>query len=112
MSNEKFQECIDACNRCAAACSHCATACLQEEDMNALARCIQLNQDCADICHMAVKFMSRRSEFAERICRICAEICEACGEECRQHQTNHCQECAEACFACADICREMAGQPA
>lgn len=108
MSYNKYRDCIEACNTCAAVCSHCATACLQEEDINMLSRCIQLDLDCADICHLAAKLMARGSEFSERICFICAEICEACGEECKKHKNmDHCQECAEACFDCAKICREM-----
>ena len=108
MSYNKYQECIEACNKCAVVSSHCASACLQEDNINMLSRCIQLDQDCADICHLAAKFMARGSEFSDQICRICAEVCEACGEECRQHKNmDHCQECADACFECAKICREM-----
>ncbi|REL37986.1 four-helix bundle copper-binding protein [Rhodohalobacter sp. SW132] len=108
MSNDKYRECIEACNACAVACSYCSTACLQEDDVKMLTRCIQLDQDCADICQLAAKSMARGSEFSDRIFLICAEICEACGEECRQHKNmEHCQECADACFECADMCREM-----
>lgn len=110
MPHEKYQECIDACNKCAVACAHCATSCLNEDDLKKLARCIQLDQDCADICYMASKYMASGSEFAEDICRLCAEICEACGEECRKHsKMEHCQKCADTCFECAETCREMAG---
>ncbi|CAN5449714.1 four-helix bundle copper-binding protein [soil metagenome] len=108
MPYEEYKECIDACNRCAIACSHCATSCLQEENVKDMIRCIHLDQDCADICQLAAILMARKSDFAERICRVCAEICEACGEECRQHDMDHCQKCADACFECAEKCREMA----
>lgn len=111
MPHQQYQECIDACNRCAVACAHCATSCLNEDNVKMLARCIQLDQDCADICFLASKMMASGSEFAERICEICAEICEACGEECTKHadKHDHCRACADACFECAKKCREMAG---
>lgn len=50
MLNQKFKDCIDACVACAVACSHCATSCLQEEDVKMMAKCIQLDMECAAIC--------------------------------------------------------------
>lgn len=74
-----------------------------------MARCIQLDMECAAICYSAAQLMSLGSERAAEICRICADLCQACGEECRKHQMEHCQECAQACLACAEECRQMAG---
>jgi hypothetical protein len=108
MAHEQYQACIDECYACAAACDHCAVACLSEQDVKMMARCIQLDMDCADICRMAAAYMARGSEFATAICTTCAEICEACGEECAQHKADHCQQCAEACRRCAAACRQMA----
>ncbi len=109
MAHEKYQSCIEACNACAAECEHCATACLGEDDVRMMARCIQLDRDCADICRMAAAFMARGSEHAGHICAECAEICQACGDECAKHSgMEHCQRCAEACHRCAEECRKMA----
>ena len=94
--------------KCVTACETCATMCLQEDDVKMMARCIALDMDCAQICRMAAAFMARDSEFAKRICALCAEICEACGEECAKHKPDHCQECAQACRRCAEECRRMA----
>lgn len=109
MAQHQYQSCIEACNLCADACDYCASACLQEQDINAMARCIALDMDCAQICRMAASCMARDSEFASTICQICANVCEACGDECAKHQAAHCQECAQACRRCADECRRMAG---
>lgn len=108
MANERFQECIEACQECVVACEHCATACLQEQHVSEMTRCISLDLSCADFCSLAVRELSRGSEFAERVCQLCAEICDACGEECARHDMDHCQLCAEACRDCADACRQMA----
>ncbi len=108
MSHEQFASCIQACYDCAAACDHCATACLQEDDPAPMARCIELDIQCADICRLAAASMARGSEFANAICELCADICQECGEECAKHQMDHCQACAQACKRCAEECRSMA----
>ncbi len=48
MTNSMYQSCIQACWTCAQACEMCASACLREEDVKAMARCIELDRDCAD----------------------------------------------------------------
>lgn len=108
MAHEKYASCIEACYQCAAACDHCATACLTEDNVKMMARCIALDIDCAEICRISAGFMARNSEFASRLCALCAEICQACGDECAKHEHGHCQECAQACHRCAEECRKMA----
>jgi hypothetical protein len=90
------------------ACEHCATSCLHEKDIKMMARCIELDRSCADLCALAEREMARGSQFAERVCQLCAEVCDACGEECGKHDADHCQKCAEACRRCAEACRHMA----
>ncbi len=111
MSHQKFKDCIDACGACAVACSHCATECLKEDDVKMMAKCIQLDLECAAICRSAVEVMSLGSPYSGQLCRICADICNACAEECEKHAEmgiDHCRECAEACRACAAACEQMA----
>lgn len=109
MAHAQFESCIEACNDCAISCDHCAAACLSEPNVQKMARCIKLDVDCAEICRLAVAYMSRGSELASTICGVCAEVCEACGEECAKHDAAHCQECADACRRAAEECRRMAG---
>jgi len=108
MPHQQFQSCIDACNDCALASDHCAAACLKEADVQAMARCIALDIDCAEICRLAVAYMGRGSELAGAICEVCADVCEECGKECARHKADHCQKCAEACLRTAEECRRMA----
>lgn len=110
MAHERYEACIEACEICAAECESCATACLNEENVKMMTRCIRLDRSCADICILAAREMNRSSQFAEQVCRLCAEICEACADECARHDVDHCQRCAEACRDCAKECRVMAGQ--
>lgn len=111
MAHQKFQDCIDACVACALACNHCAIECLKEDDVKMMARCIQLDMECAAICRAAFEIMSLGSDYSAQICRICADACKACAEECEKHASmgmEHCRECAEACRRCAEACEEMA----
>lgn len=108
MSHHEHRNCIDACIQCAQECEHCADACLGERDVKEMATCIRLDKDCAEICWSAAALMSRGSQFAQEVCRICVEICDVCGAECRKHSVDHCQRCAEACEVCAEECRRMA----
>lgn len=112
MAHQQYGTCIEACNQCAAACNHCAAACLQEADVKMLARCIALDIDCAEVCQLAATAMARGSQYAQAICKLCADVCQMCGDECAKHSMDHCRQCAEACHRCADECRGMAQQAA
>ncbi|WP_132055309.1 four-helix bundle copper-binding protein [Pseudocnuella soli] len=105
---QQYQSCIDACLRCASACQNCASSCLQEEHLHMMAKCIQLDMECAALCYAAAQLMSLGSDRAKELYRICADACEACAAECSQHQHDHCQQCAQACRACVEECRRMA----
>ena len=76
--------------------------------MKKMAKCIQLDMECAAICYAAAQLMSLGSDKAKELCKICGDICETCGNECGKHQTEHCQECFQACKQCAEECRKMA----
>lgn len=73
-----------------------------------MARCIQLDMECAALCYASAQLMSLGSDRAQELCRLCADACEACGEECGKHDNEHCQECAKTCRQCAEECRRMA----
>jgi len=104
----RYLDCIAACNACAVACQHCAAACLQEPDVKAMARCIALDLDCAQLCQVSVALMAGGSDFAPTLGRVCAQACRVCAEECARHDMDHCQQCAEACRRCAEACERMA----
>lgn len=73
-----------------------------------MARCIQLDMECAALCYAAAQVASLGGAKAKDICRICGELCTACAIECGRHDVEHCKECAEACIHCAEECRKMA----
>lgn len=108
MTRDLNDACREACNACADACDRCATACLQEPEVKPMAHCIALDIDCAALCRLAAGAIARGSEFAKRLCSLCALVCDACAEECARHGHEHCQDCALACKSCADACRQMA----
>ena len=102
-----YKTCIEACLKCAAICNHCASSCTQEEDVKMMAKCIQLDMECAVICYAAAQLMSLGSDKAKEVCKICVDICEVCSNECSNHHNEHCQECLQACMQCAEECRKM-----
>jgi len=110
MSHEHFRSCIEACNTCADACGDCAKSCLFEPNRHELARCIQLDLDCAEICRLASAYMARDSELSGEISALCARVCEWCAEECERHDMEHCRRCAKACRECARECGALLGR--
>ncbi|WP_345938932.1 four-helix bundle copper-binding protein [Sporomusa ovata] len=87
------------------ACEECLSLCLQEADVKARSRCINMLRDCADICAMSAQYMARGSHNAKQ---LCSSICDACAIDCAQFKDPHCQQCAAACKSCAAECRKMA----
>ncbi|MCW9706226.1 four-helix bundle copper-binding protein [Aliifodinibius sp. 1BSP15-2V2] len=105
MAHQEHQNLINKLSSCLAACEHCADACLSEDNIDAMVECIRIDRDCAEVCALAIKFVSRDSDYASAILDRCADLCSACAEECGKHDHDHCQECAKACRECADACR-------
>jgi hypothetical protein len=105
--NHTYETCIEACLACAAACDYCASACLKETNVNKMAKCIQLDMECAVMCRTASQFMSLESEHANAVCQLCADICNACADECNKHNMDHCKRCASICRSCAEECAIM-----
>jgi hypothetical protein len=91
---------------CVVACETCAAACLNEDDVTMMARCIELDRDCAELCMQGVHLLLRDSELAHPFLVVCEEACRLCAEECKKHDHGHCKRCAEACERCAESCRD------
>jgi hypothetical protein len=104
-ANQENSELVRELMDCAVACETCATACLNEEDVTMMARCIELDRDCAELCMQGVHLLLRDSELAHPFLVVCEEACRMCAEECAKHEHAHCSRCAEACQRCADACR-------
>ncbi|HKR06440.1 MAG TPA: four-helix bundle copper-binding protein [Bacteroidia bacterium] len=90
---------------CAAQCDACYKACLSEEDKK-LQRCLDLTEECYEICGLIAKLLEKGSENTGMYLKLCAEICTICAEECRKHHHDHCQKCAEQCRKCSAMCLE------
>lgn len=97
---------LESLYACAAACNRCYNACLNEEDVDMMTRCIELDRECAEICLLTASALMRDSENGDKYMKLCAEFCRLCGEECAKHNNEHCRACADACNSCADACSE------
>lgn len=106
---------IEALIECANTCSQCADACLSESDVIKLAKCIRLNLDCADVCSVTSRSLSRQTEYDANLTRplleACAAACKSCGDECSSHAQHmeHCRICAESCRRCEQAGRQLLG---
>ena len=108
-----LQHCIDTCAACAQICDRCADDMIGMDggdDRELRELCIRLCRDCADLCALSVRWMSRLSPATELLCRTCSDICDRCASVCEQHSSHHplCGDCAVECRRCAAACRDMA----
>lgn len=113
VDREKLTACIETCMECAQACIACADACLSEHTVVELVTCIRTNADCADVCEVTGRVLSRHSGYDADLTRAvldaCAAACRACGDECARHAEmhEHCRICAAACRRCETACRDL-----
>lgn len=104
---------VTAAAECSYVCTACADACLEEQDPAKMRKCIRLCLDCADVCALTARLISRPGEQDRAVLRAqleaCAKVCRACADECDRHaaKSDHCRVCAESCRKCADACDEM-----
>jgi hypothetical protein len=89
---------------CAMICEYCENGCLNESDVTMMARCIELDRDCADICLLTARLLQRESEISHEFLAICEKACRLCALECSKHDNDHCRKCTEFCQECADAC--------
>lgn len=104
---DKYQSCIDACNRCSQACLECMKLCLNEADVAARKDHIAMLMECARICKETACMMVLESKHVKEICKFCTSLCDKCGSSCLTFQDEHCKKCAEECKNCANTCRAM-----
>lgn len=105
--------CVEACFACAQTCTACADACLGEPMVQQLVHCIGLNLDCADICEVTGRLLSRQTTVDESLwqhqLQACMIACGLCGNECERHagMHEHCRVCAQACRQCEEACNRL-----
>jgi ribosomal protein L31 len=110
MKENIYDEYIEACLDCVVACNNCTISCLNEPEVKSLAKCIQLNLECAAVCKAAAELMTLQSTFSGRLIDLCMDVCNDCAAECGLHASmgmEHCRICAEACLHCATVCSTL-----
>lgn len=101
---------INTLLECGTTCEVCAADCLDEQQIEMLAKCIELDRDCADICYLTAKLLIRDNQIAHKMLEICVEICDKCADECSKHEHEHCKKCAEICRKCRQACIDHINQ--
>ena len=109
----EITSCIHSIFECADANIACADACLGQDQVQDLVHCIRINEDCAEICEVTGKILSRQTEPDSAVVRAQLQAClaasRACAAECDRHaqQHQHCRICAEACREAEEACRKL-----
>lgn len=104
---------IDACLRCTQTCTTCADADLVEEDVAEMRACIALCINCADVCAVTARLLSRPAQSEKyvihRLLQACVRTCTSCAEECARHAHHHrhCAICETVCRACVRACQAL-----
>jgi uncharacterized membrane protein len=110
---EEVAAAIDACLNCLQSCVSCANSDLFEDDVEEMRRCVALDENCADICDVTARILSRPREsddfVVHRLLQACVRVCTACAEECHKHahHMRHCAVCEKACLACVYACNKL-----
>jgi hypothetical protein len=104
---------IDACLNCVQACTTCADADLSEHDVNEMRECIALDHNCADVCDVTARLLSRPAHWnpfvVHRLLQACVRVCDDCAEECARHADHHrhCATCGRVCRVCVAACNAL-----
>ena len=85
---------------CMAICKSCVAYCVQEGCKKTAVLC----NECAEACHLAIKFKCCDSEFCNQALKLCSDVCKKCAEACKKLEIPHCKECADMCNRCSVTC--------
>lgn len=110
--NDAWNKCIEFCTNCHNTCIEAFVYSLQKGGELSHSAHISMLCDCIDICQTSVNFMCRKSAYANKICKLCADICDMCAKHCSEFNDDKLNICAETCKNCAKQCREMSETPA
>ncbi len=118
LDKAQLAQVIDALAACAQACTACADACLSEspEMLPHLTKCIRDNLDCADVCDVTVRVLSRHTGYDANLTRAQLQAALAatrtCGDSCAEHRDmhEHCRICEQACRQAQQALDGLLGQ--
>lgn len=93
--------------RCHNVClSMAMTHCLEVGGEHSRPQHLRLMLDCAALCAATEDFLSRKSQFHNRVCALCAEVAETCAKDCER--LGDMEDCVSACREVAAACMETA----
>jgi hypothetical protein len=110
---DRLAAAIDACLTCMQTCTACADFDLAEPDLAEMSTCIALCIECADVCGLLARTLSRPTRWdqtaIQRLLQACVRTCTESARECEHHAAHHrhCAICAGACGACAHACSDL-----
>jgi hypothetical protein len=104
-SGHPYNDLISTLIECAFTCESCMAACLENKEVTLLAHCIELCRDCAEVCFLGAKLLTRDSDVSNAYLMMCEEACRLCAVECSLHEDHEtCRICAIVCYRCQEAC--------
>jgi hypothetical protein len=113
LSIDDIAAAIDASLRCVQSCTSCADADLAEDDVQEMRTCIALCLNCAAVCDITARLLSRTAHWDQfvvhRLLQACVRVCAECAEECARHAHHHrhCAICEKTCRECERACQVL-----
>ena len=113
LSAEQIAAAIDASLRCVQTCTSCADADLAEDDIDEMRACIALCLNCAAVCDVTARLLSRTAHWDQfvvhRLLQACVRVCAECADECARHAHHHrhCAICEKVCRDCERACQAL-----
>ncbi len=113
LSADEIAAAIDACLSCMQACTACVDADLAAHDVDQLSTCVALCLNCADICGLTARLLSRPAHWdnvvVHPLVQSCVRACTASAGECGRHAQHHrhCAICEKVCRACVAACSAL-----
>jgi hypothetical protein len=104
---------IDACLSCVQSCTSCSDADLAEDNVADMTTCIALCLNCADVCDVTARALSRAAHWdlfvVRRLLQACVRSCTNSADECHRHAPHHrhCAICEQVCRACIEACTAL-----
>lgn len=101
---EQLAKCIDLCEDCAQTCTACADADLRDEAVADLRKCIRTCLDCSDICETTAHVLSRQTAHDATLARSMLATCIQSCKSCADECERHAEHHGH-CRVCAEVCR-------
>lgn len=95
---------VNVLTECAKACRSLTNPAVRSFSFSRIPKFVQLLNDCAATCDLAVILIERKSHIIFDFLEVCEELSLECAWECSNYGYEICEQCARACERVAKAC--------